>query len=88
MSRKTVKVTEAIDTVNKMIASYPIGETPEQKETYKNIRFGMGIVIERILLDTNNYVGFSYLDITEEKPYKNGETDESRRRYMTSNKLT
>ena len=87
MSRKTVKVTEAIDMVNNMIANFPVGATPEEKEMYKNIRFGMSNIIERILFDTGNYAGFSYLDTTEEKPFKKGETDESRRCYMTSNKL-
>ena len=63
MGRKTVKITTLIKEVNGMLA----GST-----CTKETREGMIAVLERILLDTDNYKGFRYLSESEvpafEKP--------------------
>ena len=50
--KKTIKVTELKDNVNRMLAESTC--SPEGRET-------MCTILERVLMDTGNYNGFRYL---------------------------
>jgi hypothetical protein len=75
--RQTIRVQQVKEQVNTYLANLPTGKTPEEIEMYKNLRRGASSVIENILHNTGNYMGYGYID----SPYVEGVTDESRRYY-------
>lgn len=54
MAKKTIKVDEIKDIVNKFLL--------HSKDEYEERRIGMCVVLEKILFDTDNYQGFKNLN--------------------------
>ena len=69
--RKSFKVADLLEFVNHNLASDKIEES---------VKDGLCSVVERVLMDTNNYKGFSYVD-----GYKGEETH--KRFYMVASSL-
>lgn len=66
-ARKTAEVAAIKDAANHMLK--------QSIDSFVGQREGIAALLERILMDTNNYKGFQFTDGTR------GETDESRRWY-------
>jgi hypothetical protein len=74
-ARKTIELSTLVDIANSMLAK----SWDEMTES----RTGISVLLERVLMDSNAYAGFGYLQI--ETDTKTGEVislgDETRRKY-------
>lgn len=74
MARKTFEIAPVVTTVNTLLAS-PEFSAEERRGAY--------LILERILLDSGNYRGFSYLptELNEDGTILRKDYDSTRRRY-------
>lgn len=95
--RKTIKVTDLIDTVNRYLAvqdpymKVP-GEFDRDMTNTEAWRMGAIAVLERFLMDTDNYAGYGFQDgivnfSEDNDPDKTTFGDQTRRVYYTHTKL-
>lgn len=82
MSSQAVSVRAMLEQANKSLRS-PYQGPDKTEESARAWRMGVCFMVESVLMAADMYAGFGY-----QTPYIEGETDESRRVYYYSPKLT